>query len=79
MEKESDYIKRSIELNKYLFSSSAALLLIIAWKTLTEINVLTNIKNNLFLSILVIGITLCVGIICWKSFRKWDNLVKELK
>jgi hypothetical protein len=79
MEKESDYIKRSIELNKYVFSSSAALLLIIIWKTLTEIDVLTKIRGDWFLSIMTISMILGVGYICCKSWKKWTNLVEELK
>lgn len=79
MEHESDYIKRSIELYKYLFSSSAALLLIIVWKTLTDVNILTTVITSWFLTISEIVITLCVGTICWNSFKKWNNLVEELK
>jgi len=79
MEKESDYIKRSIELYKYLFSSSVALLLIILWKILTEINILTNIKADWILTILTFVIIVCLVFICIRSYEEWNNLIKQLK
>jgi|GEM_PF-3827121 len=79
MEKESDYIKRSIELYKYTFSSSAGLLLIIGWKILSEINVVTEIKANMLLAILIFLVTSCVAIICMGSFNRWMTFVEKLK
>jgi len=73
MKEESDYIKRSIELYKYLFSSSAALLLIMTWKLFTEIKVLTSIQG-----ILIMVFTLCAGFLCVYAIKKWTNLVEEL-
>ena len=79
MEKESDYIKRSIEFHKYLFSSSAALLLIIVWKILTEYDNISKIKDSLLSNILIIGFTFGLTILCYDSLRKWSMRVEELK
>ena len=71
---ESDYIKRSIELYKYLFSSSAALLLIMTWKLFTEVKVLTSIQG-----ILIMVFTLCAVFLCLYSSKKWTDFVEKLK
>jgi hypothetical protein len=77
--KESDYMKRSIEFWKYMFSSSAALLLIIAWKVLSEKEFLLAITDNLIVAFLVMILTICIGCICWESMKAWRKHIDELK
>ena len=67
---ESDYIKRNIELYKYLFSSSAALLLIIVWKTMTEFNTITNDKDIPFWTIVIMGSYILTAMLCLLTLRQ---------